>query len=256
MTAGMKLTDVRVYYSSNEPVLDLPILEPEPGKITVIAGPTGSGKSTLGHAVAGLLPFMGARAVGTLHLGEHALPLDSVRKWRGICGKLVRWIPQEPARAFTATRPLLGQMLEGIEDDLKVTKQLVTLLEVAGLPDPPELSRSYPFEFSGGMLQRAALVSAFLPDPMIVVADEPTAHLDPPRSLDLARTVTRLVRQASVTLLWITHDLRMASAVADHVVFLSEGRIEAEGEPGLLLDPSRYEPLPIVYASARLAQPL
>lgn len=255
MSGHIELVDLSVRFSPGEPVLDIPRFELEPGKITVVAGPTGSGKSTLGHAMAGLLPYLGARTSGTLHIGGKRLSLDDAGRWKGIRGRLIRWIPQEPARAFTVSRPLLSQMLEGIEKSDQITGKLDSMLETAALPRSEQLATIYPYEMSGGMLQRAALVSALLPDPMVVVADEPTAHLDPLRSLEIARTVTRLVAEVSVALLWITHDLRMASALADRIVFLSEGRIVADGDPELLLDPTRGDSLPIVRASAKMALP-
>ncbi len=255
MSGCIELVELSVRFPPGEPVLDIPRFELEPGKITVVAGPTGSGKSTLGHAMAGLLPYLGARASGTLHIGGEILSLDDAGGWKGIRGRLIRWIPQEPARAFTASRPLLPQMLEGIEKSDRITGKLDSLLETAALPLSEQLAAIHPFEMSGGMLQRAALVSAFLPDPMVVVADEPTAHLDPLRSLEIARTVTRLVAEASVALLWITHDLRMASALADRIVFLSEGLVVADGDPEPLLDPAREDSPPIVKASARMALP-
>ena len=255
MSVCIELADLSVRFSPGEPVLDIPRFELEPGKITVVAGPTGSGKSTLGHAMAGLLPYLGAHTSGTLHIGGKKLSLDDAGVWKGVRGRLIRWIPQEPARAFTFSRPLLSQMLEGIEKSDQITGKLDSMLERAALPRSEQLATLHPFEMSGGMLQRAALVSAFLPDPMVVVADEPMAHLDPLRSLEIARTVTRLVAEASVALLWITHDMRMASALADRIVFLSEGRIVADGDPELLLDPTREDSLPIVHASARMALP-
>lgn len=255
MSGHIELVDLSVMFSQGEPILDIPQFDLEPGKITVVAGPTGSGKSTLGHAMAGLLPYLGAHVTGTLHIGEKRLSLDDAGAWQGIRGRLIRWIPQEPVRAFTVSRPLLSQMLEGIDMDDQITGKLDSMLEMADLPRSEQLATIHPYEMSGGMLQRAALVSAFLPDPMLVVADEPTAHLDPLRSLEIARTVTRLVADASVALLWITHDLRMASALADRIVFLSEGRIVADGDPELLLDPAREDSLPIVRASARMALP-
>jgi ABC-type glutathione transport system ATPase component len=255
MQGRIEFVDLSVRFSPGEPVLDIPRFELEQGKITVVAGRTGSGKSTLGHAAAGLLPYLGAYSSGTLHIGTETLPFDDTDSWKGIRGRLIRWIPQEPIRAFTISRPLLPQMLEGIENSEQITGKLDSMLERAVLPLSGQLAAMYPFEMSGGMLQRAALVSALLPEPMMVVADEPTAHLDPLRSLEIARTVTGLAEEASVALLWITHDMRMASALADRIVFLSDGRIVADGDPELLLDPDRENSLPIVRASARMALP-
>ena len=256
MKERIALSRVEVKFPYSDFDLAFGHLEIEPGRITVITGPTGSGKSTLGHAAAGLLPYMGARIKGTLHLGDVAVPLADRKAWRGVRGRAVRWIPQEPARVFTATLPLLPQMLEGIENPQAHTDRLAKLLEVTGLPDQDTLKVCYPFELSGEILQRAAVISAFLPTPALVVADEPTAHLDPQRCLLLARIVTALARHAGTTVLWITHDLRLAAAIAHRVIFLFDGRIEKDGSPRDLLDPFGENLHPLVGASARMALPV
>jgi peptide/nickel transport system ATP-binding protein len=255
MSGQIELRNLSVRYPPGDPVLQIERLVMNQGEIAVVAGASGSGKSTLGHAIAGLLPLLGAHASGTLQIGGRNLYFDSIENWTDVRGTLIRWIPQEPSSAFTTTRPLLPQMLEGTERSDGIYRKLEGLLERADLPPSEQLATIYPFEMSGGMLQRAALVSALLPDPLVVVADEPTAHLDPPRSLEIARTVSRLAGEVSVAFLWITHDLRMASALADRIFFLSEGQIEAEGDPELLLDPGREDSPAIVTASARLALP-
>ncbi len=256
MNERLVLSDFEVSYGSSGTILALRHLELDPGRITIVTGRSGSGKSTLGHAFSGLLPFMGASAKGTVHLGAHAVPVNDRQAWSGIRGSSVRWIPQEPARTFTPTRPLLPQMLEGIEDREPVMETLDRLLKVTGLPDREELSRRCPYELSGGMLQRAAVISAFLLRPLLVVADEPTAHLDPPRALILGRIVTSLARHASSAVLWITHDLRIAAALGDRVIHISKGRIDADGSPLDLLDPFGDNPLPLVRHSARLSMPI
>lgn len=256
MSGRIVLIDAEVSFPRTGTALSIGQLELEPGKVTVIAGPSGSGKSTLGHAFAGLLPYSSGKVRGTLHLGDAEVPLAERKPWKGVRGRRVRWIPQEPARAFTPTRPILRQMLEGIEDPKALSDKLDRLLKVTGLPGQDTLARRYPFEMSGGMLQRAAVISTFLPGPMLAVADEPTAHLDSPNTLLLARIVTLLAQYSSAAVLWITHDLRLASALADRVIFLSGGHIEADGSPRDLLDPFSENLLPLVRATARLALPV
>ena len=256
MSDRIVLADAEIGYGRTAPILTVRHLELEPGRVAVVTGVSGSGKSTLGHAFAGLLPYLGARASGTVHFGADTVPLMDRQAWIGVRGRHVRWIAQEPARAFTPTRPLLPQMLEGIDDPAAVTETLDRLLQVTGLPDRGELGKRCPFELSGGMLQRAAVISAFLPRPMLVVADEPTAHLDPPRAIILGRIVTALARHASAAVLWITHDLRIAAALGDRVIHLAKGRVDADGAPRDLLDPFGEHPLPLVRHAARLSMPV
>jgi len=171
MSALILLNDVKVAYIGRKPILDISRLLLKPGQVTVVAGPSGSGKSTLGHALAGLLPFLGARVEGTIQVGDTTMELHDRKAMHSLRGREIRWIPQEPGRAFTVTKPLLPQMLEGMQQNAKIIEQLARLLKVLGLPKPSELEGHYPFEFSGGMLQRAAVISAFLPRPMLVVVE-------------------------------------------------------------------------------------
>ncbi|MFC1545125.1 ATP-binding cassette domain-containing protein [Gemmatimonadota bacterium] len=256
MNDRIVLSDADVRFGRTGTVLAVRHLELEPGRVTVVTGLSGSGKSTLGHAFSGLLPYLPASSQGMVHFGDTSLSLGDRKAWAGVRGRKVRWIPQEPARVFTPTRIILPQMLEGIEDQEAVFEILDRLLKVTGLPDRERLSTLYPFELSGGMLQRAAVISAFAPRPLLVVADEPTAHLDPPGALILARIVTSLARHASAAVLWITHDLRLAAALGDRVIHLTKGRIDADGSPRDLLDPSGENPLPMVRSAARLAMPV
>jgi len=256
VSTSVGLSRVRVDYPRSGRVLDLEELELEPARITVVAGPSGSGKSTLGHALSGLLPFRGARARGEAFFAAGRVPIGARRPWQGVRGRAVRWIPQDPAGAFTPTRPVLPQMLEGTTPSPEREARLARLLKALGLPAAEELRRLCPFELSGGMIQRAALVSAFLPAPELVVADEPSSFLDPPRTLTLARIVTALSRDAGSAVLWITHDLRLAAAVADRVVLLEEGKVVEDGLPGPVLVPTGGSRYALVRASARMALPL
>jgi len=256
MSAPLRLSDLRVTWPGTHFRLEVPELELVAGRVTVVAGASGSGKSTLGCAWAGLLPYLGARIRGRVTFAAGEADLGNRKEWKPLRGRAVRWIPQDPARAFTPTRPLLRQVLEGCAPGPERDEQLARLLKVLGLPAAEELRRRAPFELSGGMLQRAAMVSAFLPGPELVVADEPTAFLDPPRSLTLARIVTALSKATSAAVLWITHDLRLAAAVADRVILLEEGKVAADEPPDLILNPMGESPSALVRASARLALPL
>lgn len=254
MNGSILFSDVNVRYGS-QTVLDLPHLRMKSGEVTVVAGPSGSGKSTLGHAAAGLLSYMGAKVGGEMSIGDVTASLNDRKAMRTLRGTAVRWIPQEPARAFTLTRPVLPQMLEGIAPSGPIREKLDRLLKILGLPPSAKLENLYPFEMSGGMLQRATVISAFLPSPQLVVADEPSAHLDSPRTIVLGRIITAIARTTSVSVMWITHDLRLAAAVADRILFLENGLVQAEGEPSELLDPDREDRPKLVAASARLAMP-
>lgn len=185
-----------------------------PGESAAVVGESGAGKTTLLRALAGLIPL----SEGTLH--RPAPP---------------GWLPQHPGRGFDPRWPIIRAVAEplrlagarqGAEKSAAGARAAEALFS-CGLE--PALARRRPHELSGGQLRRAALARALVADPPVVLADEPTAGLDPPASLALIDLVREAVTARDTALVWVTHDLGVAAAVADRLLVLADGRIVEEG---------------------------
>jgi polar amino acid transport system ATP-binding protein len=105
-----------------------------------------------------------------------------------------------------------------------------------------EKADAYPAQLSGGQQQRAAIARALCMEPKALLFDEPTSALDPELEQEVVRVIKALAEEGR-TMIIVTHDMKLAADVADHVVFLHKGRIEEEGPPAALFGNPRSERL-------------
>jgi polar amino acid transport system ATP-binding protein len=116
------------------------------------------------------------------------------------------------------------------EDPKVVEDRARALLDKVGIGEKCE---AWPAQLSGGQQQRAAIARALCMEPRALLFDEPTSALDPELEQEVVRVIRSLAEEGR-TMILVTHDMRMAREISDHVVFLHEGRIEEEGPPDQL----------------------
>ncbi|NMD94248.1 ABC transporter ATP-binding protein [Rhodococcus sp. BL-253-APC-6A1W] len=201
----------------------------EEGRILALVGESGCGKSVVGYALCGLLPY-GAETTGNVVLHRAGSPdvdltAATPSAWRKIRGRSVGWIPQSAATYLTPVRTVGAQLGETCHH-LGAMYGPDALLEQVGLE--PEVARLYPHELSGGMAQRAAAAFALAGDPEVIIADEPTSNLDPA----LTEHTLRLLRgaaDAGAAVLLISHDLATLPGRSDEVAVMYASRIVETG---------------------------
>lgn len=207
----------------NETVLDAVDLVVPDGKITALLGESGCGKSMAAAALTGLLPDS-ARSVGLVRVdGE---PVHGRHQWRGLRDGTVGLLPQAGVTAFSA-EDTVGTQLSALEDRYR---RWSVDRACAAARYPTELADLYPDQHSGGQIQRAALAAALLPEPRVLIADEPAASLDTETAYGVWATLRRYA-DAGAAVLVITHDVPMLTAakIADHVALMRDGKIIATG---------------------------
>lgn len=215
------------------PAVDRVSLQVAPGRVVALVGPSGAGKSSLLDACAGL-GAPGAVVTGRVEVGG----LGAVGGRGVACGRgAVGHVPQTAADAFTPTRHIRGQLEKSIAvaasrgcangtgnvpADMADVAALCRLVGV-----DPALADRYPHQLSGGQLRRMAIAVALGTGPSVLLADEPTAGLDPDLALAVLRQLRRLADQTGVAVLLATHDLVAleASSAADEVVSMQVGRL-------------------------------
>ncbi len=200
----------------------------KPG-ITVLFGPSGSGKSTLLAAVSGLL----APDSGTVRLADTTW-LDTKRGVSmPVHRRRVAFVFQSPALFphMTALENVMYGMSKNVPHDTNVerAKKLLATWDVAAL------AARMPSRFSGGEAQRVALARAFATSPDVVLMDEPFSALDDVRRRALAKRVKEVVEELRVPAIFVTHSVREAETVGDHVLLLENGKITREGTPSEIL---------------------
>ena len=125
------------------------------------------------------------------------------------------------------------------EDRAVVTERAHAMLEKVGIADKWD---SYPSQLSGGQQQRAAIARGLCMQPKAMLFDEPTSALDPELEAEVVKVIKRLAEEGT-TMIIVTHDMKLARDVANHLIFLHQGLIEEEGDPSTVLDSPKSERL-------------
>lgn len=211
-----------------------------PGRILGVVGESGAGKSMIGRAIAQALPAGFAITGGTLHLGGEDLVHLTPARRRALLGRDIAFVPQEPMTALNPAMTIGAQFSEhlkrlGIASRRKRRERALQLLDEVHLPDGAALLRRYPHQLSGGMCQHVLIALAFAGRPRLVVADEPTTALDVTIQARIVQLIAELQRHEGTSVLFITHDLRLASRICDEIIVLYAGRAVERGPAASLL---------------------
>ncbi|RYH54234.1 MAG: ABC transporter ATP-binding protein [Alcaligenaceae bacterium] len=194
-------------------VLDGIDLQVQPGQFVSVIGPSGCGKSTLFNILAGLIPHDG---------GEIELDGQPTTHLRGRVGYMLQRDLLMPWRTVL-DNVIVGLEVQGVARAESVARARV-YLDTFGLR---QFENAYPKALSGGMRQRVALARTLLPDPDILLLDEPFSALDYQTRLFLEALLVKTVEQAGKTVILVTHDIDEAIALSERIFVLS-------GRPGRL----------------------
>jgi iron complex transport system ATP-binding protein len=194
-----------------------------PGQLVALVGPNGAGKTTLLRALAGLVASEGA-----IHAGGDALSSLSLRE-RARCfaylpqGHIVHW--PLPVQDIVA----LGRYPHGATDPARLSANDAEAVQRAmQVTDVMDLCGRRVTELSGGERSRVALARVLAVEAPVILADEPTASLDPRHQIDIMRSLRGVADKGTLVMV-VTHDLGLAARFADTVLVLSEGRLVVQG---------------------------
>ncbi len=214
----------RYYRVGNEKIiaLDDVSLEIERGKICCVLGTSGSGKSTLLNMLAGLeRPTSGTVQIGKYRidtLSEHQLA-QFRQRFTGFVFQSYNLISTLTAEENVA----LPLVFKGADKDKRI-KKAREMLALVGLENR---MRHKPNEMSGGQQQRVGIARAFVTDPKVIFADEPTGNLDSRTTAEIMNLITELVHKNNQTMILVTHDENVAK-FADSIVRITDGKIQSE----------------------------
>jgi peptide/nickel transport system ATP-binding protein len=199
-----------------------------PGRTLGVVGESGSGKSSLGRLLIRLMDADGGRI---LFEGTDIAPLGE-RSFRSLRPK-VQMIFQDPfaslnPRMTIGTIMTVGPIAHGMAPS-QARDEAHALLTMVGL-DAGAYGR-YPHEFSGGQRQRVGIARALMFKPKLLVADEPVSALDVSIQAQILELLDRIQRETGVAMVFITHDLRVASQICDEIAVMHKGRIVEQGPP-------------------------
>ncbi|MFC5585120.1 ATP-binding cassette domain-containing protein [Nitratireductor kimnyeongensis] len=195
------------------------------GRRLAVIGESGSGKSTLALALAGLLAPQ-ARIEGKIGWLGLAHP--------PVAGRDIGMVFQDPGGSLNPVLTIGEQVAEGAVRHLGLDwraarSHALALLERVRIPDPQAALRAFPHQFSGGQRQRIAIAAAIAAKPGLLIADEPTSALDMVVQAEIVALLDDLVREAGMTLVFITHDIALASGLADDIAVFQRAQLVEKG---------------------------
>lgn len=233
----LELADLTVTYPADtaaaerKVALDGVSLSLSAGEFVAVVGESGSGKTTLANSVIGLLPDTAALTATSLTLRGTSTVGLTEREWSRIRGTTVGLVPQDPGASLNPVRTIGSQIgeifdLKGEKLNRRERRQrCIELLEQVEIDHPEQRLDQYPGELSGGMRQRVLIAIAFGLNPELLVADEPTSALDVTVQAQVLRVFDRLVAEHGTTVLFVTHDIGVATDHASRVVVMRHGTI-------------------------------
>ncbi len=204
------------------------------GEALGIVGESGSGKSVSAYAIMRLLQSPGRVIGGTIRFNGIDMLSLSESDMRHIRGNDIAMIFQDPMTSLNPVYTVGDQLREPLKLHLNMkgkeaTKRAEELLSMVGIPDPKRRLKQYPFEFSGGMRQRAMISMALACEPKLLIADEPTTALDVTIQAQILEIMKDLKKRCCMSIVLITHDLGIVSDICDKIIIMYSGEIMEYG---------------------------
>ena len=205
------------------------------GKTLAIVGESGCGKSVTVQSMMGLIPIRPGRIMaGSARLrGVDILGRKTING-KDIRGSEIGMIFQDPMTSLNPTMTIGDQIAEPLQVHRGYTykqsfARAIELLELSKIPEAARRARQYPFEFSGGMLQRAMIAMAIACKPAILIADEPTTALDVTIQAQILDLLNDLQKETGMAIILITHDMGVVARMAQEVAVMYAGKIIEHG---------------------------
>ena len=233
------------------------------GECVAIIGESGSGKSVSALSILQLIPYPPGLVLSgkVMYEGQNLLECNA-KELQEIRGAKIAMIFQEASAALDPVITVGKQICEAILNHNKemskkdAMKKAVELLEMVGIPNAAQRAKQYPFEFSGGMQQRAMIAMAMSCEPDILIADEPTTALDVTVQAQVLEQLNRLRSEHNMALILITHNLGVVARYADRVKIMYGGSIVEEGTAeDIFRDPCHPYTIGLIRAVPRLDKP-
>lgn len=212
------------------------------GETLCVVGESGSGKSVSARSVLQILDDPGKIESGRIILNrddDETIVLTDLdpksKEMRKVRGRDIAMIFQEPMSSLSSIYTIGNQIGEALRLHKGMTKKearekTIELLGQVEIPHPEEAVDRYPFEYSGGMRQRAMIAMALACDPLLLIADEPTTALDVTTQKEILLLIKNLQEKRNISVMFITHDMGVVAQIADRVVVMKHGKVLEEGD--------------------------
>ena len=249
MASVLEIQDLHVSYRSREgashPALAGVSFDLMHAEILGVLGESGSGKSTLAVSLLRLLPGNGKIIRGTAHFEGQDLLQAKAEELQQIRGRRISLIFQEPSLALHPTMRVGEQVRQvlaahGASGKSALSERTRQVFAEVFPEDADRIARSYPHQLSGGQRQRVLIAQAIACGPAVVIADEPTASLDPATQMEILGVFRTLREKLGLAMIFITHNPALLSGFADRVLVLYGGQVVECGPAQAVLESPRH----------------
>ena len=238
-TPLLSTEDLKVYFYGRDKIsraVDGVSYHIHAGETVCLVGESGCGKTVSALSALGLIPNPPGKIVGgrIMFKDQDLLTLDDAAMQK-IRGKQISMVFQEPLTSLNPVFTIGDQIGEAISTHEMIgrealDKRCVQLLRDMGMPSPEQQLKDYPHQLSGGQRQRVMIAMALACNPDLIIADEPTTALDVTVQAQILNLLKSIQEKASMSILYITHDLGVVSGIADRVYVMYAGLIVEEGD--------------------------
>ncbi len=209
------------------------------GQTVGLVGESGSGKSTIALALMRYLGPDGRVRRGQIQFDGRDLLALAPEAMRAVWGREISLVPQDPFSSLNPAIRVGEQVAEPLRRHLGLNQKAaaqraLALLEMARIPDPARVARSYPHQLSGGMQQRVMLAMALGTEPKLLVLDEPTTNLDVTTQAAVLDLLADLIRERDTAVLYVTHNLGVVAHICDRVAVLYAGELVEDAPTAVL----------------------
>ena len=247
----LSVHDLRTYLATRHGVVravDGVSLEVREAEVLGVVGESGCGKTVTCRTIMGLMPRKGTYSSGEVIYhpgGEGNLLTASQKELQRLRGSQLAMIFQDPMTALNPVRTVGDQLIEAVTAHARMSREdahgrAISLLIRVGIPAPDQRMKDYPFQFSGGMLQRALIAIALASEPRLILADEPTTSLDVIIQDQILSLLLELQRDTGMSMILVSHDLAVITEVCDRIVVMYAGQIVEEGETDTIISEPRH----------------
>ena len=238
MNSLLEVDALTIGFANAPPVVRDVSFSVKAGQTLALVGESGSGKTLTCRSALRILPDAAQVRSGSVTFAGQSGPIDLIsapeRTLRSIRGNQIAMIFQEPMRSLSPLHRLGNQVAEVLHLHRRIGKaeakrRVLDQFEKVGFVDPDRAFRSYPFEMSGGMRQRAMIAMAMVAKPDLLIADEPTTALDVTTQAQVLGLIRTLQAETRMAVVLVTHDLGVVANMAEHVVVMNKGRVMESG---------------------------
>jgi ABC-type dipeptide/oligopeptide/nickel transport system ATPase component len=216
------------------------------GEALGIVGESGSGKTLICRALLGILPELFEVTEGSISLAGRDSSEFSRRDWTRLRGSTISAVFQDPASYLNPSIPVGKQLAEILRVKNGLSRRLareraIELLDAVRIREPEYVYLQFPYELSGGMLQRVLIAAAVASEPDILIADEATTALDVTVQAEILDLLTDLKDRLGLALIVVSHDLAVVAQLCSEVIVMKSGEVVEQGSTAQMLFEPRHE---------------